>query len=131
MQPLTLARYPNIAPDGTWNYAYIDHGGNSSFAVEAGDPVAARLPVWAAEREPWLHGYWKYSWADGYVPLTSAEALANGTVKAEIRKTGGEGGSQVLTGARFYGLNLLCELDAPGDPSAPTMLSPLLPSSQS
>jgi hypothetical protein len=114
MQPLTLARYPNIATDGTWNYAYIDHGGNSSFAVEAGDPVAARLPVWAAEREPWLHGYWKYSWADGYVPLTSAEALPNGTVKAEIRKTGGEGGSQVLTGARFYGVNLLCELDAPG-----------------
>ncbi len=114
MQPLTLARYPNVAPDGTWNYAYIDHGGNSSFAVEAEDPVAARLPVWAAEREPWLHGYWKYSWADGYVPLISAEALANGTSKAVIRKTGGEGGSQVLTGARFYGVNLLCELDAPG-----------------
>ena len=115
MQPLTLARYPNVAPDGAWNFAYIDHGGDSSFAVEPGEPIAARLPVWATEREPWLHGYWKYSWADGYVPLTSATALANGTVKVGVRKTGGEGGSQVLTGARFYGVNLLCELDAPGE----------------
>eukprot|EP01052_Picozoa_sp_SAG31_P024499 SAG31_NODE_2089_length_6472_cov_4.907893_3_plen_448_part_00 len=115
MQPLTLARYPNVAPDGAWKYAHVDHGGVSSFSVAPEDSVAARLPAWAAEREPWLHGYWKYSWADGYVPLTSATELPNGTIKVGVKKAGGEGGSHVLTGARFYGLNLLCELDFPGE----------------
>jgi hypothetical protein len=116
MQPLTLARYPNIAPDGTWRYGYIDHGGESEFGVEQADPIAARLPVWVKEeREPWLHGYWKYSWADGYVPLRSATALPNGTVKVGVTKSGGEGGAQVMSGARFYGVNLLSELDSPGE----------------
>ena len=85
------------ARTGKWNYSYIDHGGEGEFCVEPADSVSARLPLWVKERDPWLHGYWKYSWADGYVPLKSATVLPNGTVAVVLGKTGAgaEGGSQV------------------------------------
>jgi hypothetical protein len=114
-QHMTLARFPNIDNysngTGTWNYATIDLGGDGTFAVSPEEAATSRLPLWVQEPNPWLHGYWVYSWDDGYVPLESATVLLNGFVNVSIGAKNGV----VKPGARFYGVNLLSELDAPSE----------------
>ena len=69
-----------------------------------------RLEKWAGEPEPWLFGYWYWDWADKYHRLVSVDA-AGGTFTLD------EPWSRYgyRDNCRFYGLNLLCELDAPGE----------------
>ena len=69
-----------------------------------------RLEKWAGEPEPWLFGYWYWDWADKYHRLAAVDA-AGGTFTLD------EPWSHYgyRDNCRFYGLNLLCELDAPGE----------------
>lgn len=115
-EAMVLARFPNIEPDGVWNYSWVDQpGSGGSFGVSPLEPVATRLPLWTKEPNPWLHGYWFYSWADGYTPLVAATTSANGEVNVTVAGVNKENGADVKAGARFYGVNLLCELDAPSE----------------
>ncbi len=66
---------------------------------------------WVDAPDAWLHGYWFRDWADGYDPVASIDPatheIALGDPKAApygLRK-----------GARWYALNLLEELDTPGE----------------
>lgn len=95
-QAMVLARFPNVEPSGVWNYSIIDRGGAGNFSVSALDPSASRLPRWSEEPNPWLHGYWFYSWADGYVPLRST-ALEGGFVHVSV----GEDGQEVQCASDF------------------------------
>jgi hypothetical protein len=114
-EAMVLARFPNIEPDGVWNYSIVDHAGTDGrFGVSPLEASASRLPLWAKEPNPWLHGYWFFSWADGYTPLLAASRQANGVVNVTVANTtNAENGAVVKAGARFYGVNLLCELDSP------------------
>jgi hypothetical protein len=112
MEPMVLARFPNIDPANSagwvgrsgWNYSLIDKGGVGWFDISTEDPAAGRLLKWAtAEPNPWLHGYWYFSWEDGYVPLVNATALVPGMIHASI----GSEDTTVKAGARFYGTLLL------------------------
>jgi hypothetical protein len=69
-----------------------------------------RLERWIKEPDPWLFGYWYWDWADKYHRLVSVDA-AGGTFTLD------EPWSRYgyRDDCRFYGLNLLCELDAPGE----------------
>ena len=63
--PMVLGRFPNIDPEtGTWNFSLADRTGSDGFGVSPADPSAARLLRWVSEPNPWLHGYWYYSWSD-------------------------------------------------------------------
>ena len=111
-EAMVLARYPNIEPDGVWNYSWVDQpGSGGNFGVSPLEPAASRLPLWTKEPNPWLHGYWYYSWADGYTPLLAATTTEKGLVNVTVASISNENGAAVKAGARFYGVNLLCELD--------------------
>ena len=124
---LLLARWPNVlqADDaetgskrGDWRFEtvlaaapvvspYIE-----SFTVAAG-PSADRALSWAEEEAPYARGYWSFDWADAVMRLgaisrtTSGDALVNFTAASHSMNP--------TAGARFVGLNLLAELDVPGE----------------
>eukprot|EP01052_Picozoa_sp_SAG31_P035745 SAG31_NODE_4355_length_3319_cov_1.559938_5_plen_308_part_00 len=105
-EPMTLARYPNVDADGTWQYSFIDHGGAGVFGVSPLENVSSRLSNWAKEANPWLHGYWFFSWADGYVPLLAVDPLPSGVVNVSVQvdlSNSRENGGSIKSGARFYG----------------------------
>lgn len=113
-----LARYPNIAADGTWRWIEVDKVENAEaqFAINGSD--AARALTWPKASTPgvsaWLHGYWSFDWADSYVEI--ADAVSDGagntviTVETDTPPVYG-----FLPNARFYATNILSELDASGE----------------
>ena len=62
-------------------------------------------------------GYWFFSWADGYLPLQGVQPLPSGVINVTVANLQNprEDGGSIKPGARFYGVNLLCELDAPSE----------------
>ena len=102
-KPMTVARWPNAG------YEHItgvpSEGANSHFQYDGERPAR-----WKNAEDGWLFGYWQFDWADSYVKLKSVDT-ANHTLE-----TGGivdEFG--VRKGQRWYALNLLEELDTPGE----------------
>ncbi|XP_062523158.1 uncharacterized protein LOC134197826 isoform X2 [Corticium candelabrum] len=103
-EPMVLARHPNILGDGMWQWMQIENVVNSSaftFNCSKAD--------WGDVSTLWLHGYWKYDWADNYVHVLQYDA-SSCTVHLDPK-------TPVLyeltKGARFYALNLLHFLDSP------------------
>lgn len=90
---------------------------------------ASKIATWAAKDKgrAWLHGYWEFDWADSYRKLDQVVPITlNGTQYMNVSFVP-NGGSEavglqvVKTHARFYGVNLLSELDQPGaEPAAST-----------
>lgn len=69
----------------------------------------ARIDRWAGEEAPYLHGYWGYDWFDMYNPVTIDTDTKSMTIDGERSRYG------YRSGCRFRGINLLCELDTPGE----------------
>ena len=67
----------------------------------------------AAQRSPWLHGYWQYDFSDRYYSLAGVSV---GATAAGVR-VGSPGTPTDVSklDARFYALNLLSELDSAGE----------------
>lgn len=68
----------------------------------------SRMDRWADEAEPCFHAYWYYDWLDSYNTASFDVAAKSFTVQGDTRY-GFRGG------CRFRGVNLLCELDTPGE----------------
>jgi hypothetical protein len=73
--------------------------------VYAGD----RPNRWATAPDAWLHGMWKYSWADCHVPLAAIDTAAT------TLTLGDSPGYGIAAGQAFYAYNLLEELTQPGE----------------
>jgi len=58
----------------------------------------------------WLHGYWRYDWADSYEKIRAIDLS-----KREILTEPPHSASGYSAGQRFYAINLLEELDSPGE----------------
>jgi hypothetical protein len=111
----TLARWPDsgFAEAGTAVGAtelpdtWIHVHGTAEGVLQYEDECMER---WMQEAEPWLFGYWYWDWADKYHRLAAVDA-AGGTFTVD------EPWSHYgyRDNCRFYGLNLLCELDVPGE----------------
>jgi len=102
-KPMPLARYPN---EGWLKIAGTpagQHGGRFT----CGDP---RLKRWAEARDVWVHGYWTWDWADSYEKVVSIDPD-----RGEIATAEPHGVYGYTPGKRFRVLNLLEELDAPGE----------------
>ena len=110
----TLARWPNVAANGTWQFANIDavtsEGALQVNSTAQPDASARILTSWSAEQDPWLHGYWTYDWTDSYVGIANITGADEGAVQMTP-----EPPTPVNPDARFYGVNLLCELDVAGE----------------
>ena len=102
--PMTLARWPNV-------------GGWARVAGAATDQDADRFSYagdrparWARAEDAWVYGYWQFDWADSYAKVQSVDA-------AHHRIQAAQSGDLLsyTPGHRWYALNLLEELDTPGE----------------
>lgn len=108
----TLAMWPNegfaYAGKALGATPYDSYLGNT-FVEPVLQYVDTRIDGWADEDAPCLHGYWGYDWFDMYNPVEVDKAAKKLTVGGK-RSTYG-----YRTGCRFRGVNLLSELDMPGE----------------
>ncbi len=114
-RPMTLARYPNegfakivggpagaVGPD--------DHGGKLG-DLQAGFTYEGDRPSkWKEPFEARVHGYWAYDWANSYERIAAIDTAAR---LIKTAKPFGHYGFR--TGQRILFLNILEELDSPGE----------------
>lgn len=102
-RPMTLARWPNK----DWSkIAATPAGQNSGKFTYEGD----RPRRWANADDIWLHGYWTWDWADTYAKVKSINTQTREIMTQEPQHVFG-----YKTGQRYYALNILEELDEPGE----------------
>ena len=114
-QPMTLARWPNkedlkIAgiPEGQGKDD--DHGGTIG-DLKAGFHYDGDRPAgWKDVSDAWVHGYWAWDWANSYEKIESID-----TQKRLIKTADPYGLYGFRKGQRFHFLNVLEEMDEPGE----------------
>lgn len=115
-QPMTLARWPNegeferIAgfPEGAGQGD--EHGGKIGELKDGFTYSGDRPRGWKNFREIWVHGYWAWDWANSYERVESIDLD-----QRLIRTAPPHGLYGFRKGQRFYFLNVLEELDQPGE----------------
>ncbi len=100
---MTLARYPN---EGFVTVADLPQGPKGPTFTYADE----RISRWAGESDPHGQGYWAHDWAACAIAF---DKLDPATRTITQRRPGS--GYGFRKGGRWYGYNLLCELDAPGE----------------
>ncbi len=115
-QPMTLARWPN---EGQWeqiagfpeaNAQPDGHGGKIGKLDDGFHYRGDRPRRWKDTEDLWVHGYWSWDWANSY------ERVATLDLEQRLIKTAPPYGQYGFrTGQRFYFLNMLEELDQPGE----------------
>jgi len=112
-QPMTLARWPN---EGFVKIADVAGGKPITAHGIQGDAVGRfvyegdRPARWAKEDDVRLHGYWFWDWSDAYEKVESIDPRHR--VISTLPPYHHYG---YRKGARWYALNLLTELDEPGE----------------
>jgi len=111
---MTLARWPNLPEDITSPAAWANTGecqAGGGFIMDLKQhPEAERILQWKQERDPWVHGFWAWDWADCY-----GKVLDVSQEDHTLRLAYADTVPACKSGARFMGVNLLCELDAPDE----------------
>ena len=69
-----------------------------------------RISRWASEKDAWIYGYFRWDWSDQYQKVASIDP---GTKTINLAEPWHNYGYK--SGFRYYGVNLLCELDSPGE----------------
>ena len=80
--------------------------GNSGAREGIFEYLDSRIDRWSEEAEPCVAGYWFWDWDDDH---------RHATVSVENRSITLDKDRPCRHGNRFYGYNLLCELDTPGE----------------
>ena len=110
---MTLARWPSegfvkmgeLVGNRPFAYNSARTGNREGKFVYDGDrPSRLR-----GEPDIWLYGYWAWDWADGYQRVASIDTVGHVISLAPPDSPYG-----YRKGQRYYALNLLCELDRPG-----------------
>ena len=126
-QPMTLARWPNAtaAKDGWAGFSKaIDTGLPKP---DAADPALrklhpgafvfddARPARWNLAEGVWLLGYWTHDWSDEVIRVASYDERKKIITLAAPHSYGINAGTWGSKTRRFFALNALEELDAPGE----------------
>jgi hypothetical protein len=112
-QPMTLARWPNDGFEqiaGTPDSARDEHGGTLGKLPAGFNYEGDRPERWAQTDDIWIHGYWAYDWANSYEHIARLDQE-----KHLIVTSPPHGNYGFRKGQRFYFLNILEELDQPGE----------------
>ena len=96
---LPLGRWPN--EDFAVVYRALS---DTTFAYDHNRPDR-----WVEATAPWVNGYWRYLWANKYLPVTAIDTVAN------VFSIADRPGYAIATGRFWYGLNLVEEIDRPGE----------------
>jgi hypothetical protein len=117
---MTVARWPNQdAPGGGWVRISAvgdpdppdDSHGRRHGRLEYGFYFTGEKPsVWPSAEGTWVHGYWSWDWANSYEAIEEFHRK-----KGFIKTRAPHGLYGFRTGQRFYFLNVLEELDQPGE----------------
>lgn len=102
-KPMKLARWPNT---GWAKIAGVPAGQKGGTFSYEGD----RPKRWVQSDDVWVHGYWTWDWAESYEKVKSID-----TEKREIATVEPHGVYGYTAGRRYYALNILEELDEPGE----------------
>ena len=115
-KPMTLARWPN---EGEWeriegfpkaSSENDGHGGNIGSLANGFIYKGDRPGRWLETTNIWVHGYWAWDWANSYERIVSLDRE-----KRLIQTAPPHGNYGFRQGQRFYFLNVLEELDRPGE----------------
>ena len=113
-QVMTLARWPNEGFDTIAGFpgdGTNDGHGTQMGALEAGYHYQGDRPArWQQTGDIWAHGYWAYDWANSYERLAAIDPDTH-LIKTEAP----HGLYAFCAGQRVYYLNILEELDQPGE----------------
>jgi len=100
---MQLARWPNAE----WaRIAGVPEEPDAGVFTYSGD----RPERWSEESDVWVHGYWTWDWADSFEEIVRFDKAAKRVFTQPPHGVYG-----YKQGARFYFLNILEELDAPGE----------------
>ena len=113
-EPMVLARWPNqgfvYTGEATgpqtlkgWDNRPGSPEGRFKFTED-------RPSRWVEEPDAWLYGYWFWDWADSYEKIERIDLETREIVLAQPWHGYGYRQNQ-----RYFALNLLCELDMPGE----------------
>ncbi|MFW6163197.1 MAG: right-handed parallel beta-helix repeat-containing protein [Planctomycetota bacterium] len=112
-EPMTLARYPN---DGFLRIAGLVEPGTRNVRGTKGSETGKilyegdRPTRWVDEPAPWVHGAWFWDWSDQRHAVASIDPAKKVlAVQPPYHHYG------YRVGQWFYGYNLLCEIDQPGE----------------
>jgi hypothetical protein len=115
-KPLPLARWPNegrtetIAGFPASRAQNDGHGGQIGPLEEGFHYSGDRPRRWQDTSDLWVHGYWSWDWANSYERVASLDLD-----QRLIKTTAPYGLYGFRQGQRFHFLNLLEELDQPGE----------------
>ena len=112
-QPMTLARWPNegfVRIPSVLRNRPFDVRGTKGDKVGRFTYRGERPKRWLAENDAWLHGYWFWDWSSSYEKVASIDAERHVIRLAEPYHNYGYRKDQ-----RYYAVNLLAELDTPGE----------------
>ncbi len=115
-RPMTLARWPDegrftrIAGFPAAAGKGDDHGGKIGDLSRGFNYEGDRPARWAASSNIWVHGYWAWDWANSYERVAGLD-----TATRLIQTAPPHGLYGFRQGQRFYFLNVLEELDQPGE----------------
>jgi len=102
-EPMTIARWPNDSWARTKDIPEKLNGKGFSYSGN-------RPNRWKEATDIWMHGYWKWDWADSYVKIDNVNRK-----KKEITISDPQSPYPYAKNRRYYVFNLLEELDAPGE----------------
>lgn len=111
-KPMELARWPNAG-----EFAHIagftlpQTDGGDGGQLEGGFTYEGDRPKrWKPSEDIWAHGYWAYDWANSYERIRRLD-----TEKRVVETAPPHGAYSFRVGQRFYFINVLEELDRPGE----------------
>ncbi|MDF2684986.1 MAG: putative pectin lyase, partial [Clostridia bacterium] len=113
-KPLNISQFPkkgkflNIMG---FNSGEVNEWGENNGKLEDGFFYDEKRPSqWINNENLWVHGYWSYDWANSYENVDKID-----TEKMFIKTKSPYGNYQFRKGQRFYFLNILEEVNCPGD----------------
>ncbi|NLX07801.1 MAG: right-handed parallel beta-helix repeat-containing protein [Phycisphaerae bacterium] len=114
-RPMTVAQWPNAGQFATIT-GYTKSKTDDEWGLDTGDITGGfmyegdRPRYWAPSDDIWVHGYWAYDWANSYEHVRRLDSVA-GVVETHEPF----GNISFRKQQRFYFLNVLEELDQPGE----------------
>ena len=112
-KPMQIARYPNegfLKITGLLNVEPVEIHGAKGDQVGKFHFEDARVNRWTTEKEAWVHGYWFWDWSEQRHKVLSIDAE-----KKILEVVPPYHSYGYREGQWFYGFNLLCEIDQPGE----------------
>ena len=126
-QPMTLARWPNLTATNAGWASFTQAVDTGLPKADAADPALRRLhpgsfvfddprPArWNLAEGVWLLGYWTHDWSDEVIRVAAYDKEKKVITLAAPHNYGINGGTWGAMQRRFFAMNALEELDAPGE----------------